>query len=115
MKDLEGKVKHPKDSALIGQLTNKPHENYTFYFITSQVLHAHTNKTEWIVDSGCTHHMEKDASLLASLSGAPEEKIYVIDDYTLTIYRNGDVECHHGHIFDVYHVLSLSTNLFSFV
>jgi hypothetical protein len=45
-------------------------DNYMFFVSDSQALHAHTSKSEWIIDSGCTHHMAKDASLFSSLSKA---------------------------------------------
>ena len=57
--------------------------------------------------------MEKDVSSFSSLSGALEKNIYAPDDYTLIIVGTGDVECQHGQISNVYHVPSLSTNLFS--
>ena len=108
MKDLEEKFKHLEDSALIENSTNRTYENYTFYVSTSQELHAHTNQNEWIMDYGCTHHIEKDASNLSSLSGSHEEKIYVVDNYSLTIIGNGDVKSQHGRISDVYHVSIMS-------
>ena len=55
--------------------------------------------------------MDKDASLFSSLSGAPKQKIYVASDYALTIVGNGDVECQHGCLFDVYNVPIMSENL----
>ena len=57
--------------------------------------------------------MSKDVSLFSSLSGVHEEKIYVVDDYTLSVTGSGDVECQHGQISNVYHVPSLSANLLS--
>ena len=57
--------------------------------------------------------MENNDYVFSSLSGAPEEKIYVVYYYTLYVTGNGGVECHHGRISDVYNVLSLSENLLS--
>ena len=57
--------------------------------------------------------MAKDASMFSSLSGAPEENIYVIHDYALTFTGNGDVDCHHYFISNVYNVPILSANLMS--
>ena len=65
------------------------------------------------MDYGCTQHMAKDASMFSSLSGAPEEKIYADDDYSLIITGNGDVECQHSCISNVYHVPSVSANSLS--
>ena len=113
MNDLEGRVKYLEDFSLTGQLT-KPHpKKYTFFLSTFKELHSHMNQTEWIVDSICAHHMVKDDSPFSSLTGDIEEKIYVFDDYTLTVVGNGYVECQHGHISDVYHVLSMITTLLS--
>jgi hypothetical protein len=68
-------------------------------------------QNEWVVDSGCTHHMAKDASLFTSLDKVVEWKIYVVDEFSLDIVGHGDVPCRHGKIVDVYHVPNLSTNL----
>ena len=54
--------------------------------------------------------MENDSSIFLSLSGALEENIYFIGDYTLTFTGNGDDECQHDRISDVYHVPILSEN-----
>ena len=113
MKELEGRVKHLEDSTSTGQSTNRPLENNTFSINTSQALHARTNKIEWIVDSGCTHGMAKDASMFYSLSGASEEKIYVADDYALIVSRNGDFKCQHDRISEIYDVPSMCANLLS--
>ena len=56
--------------------------------------------------------MDKYASLFSSLSQSIEHNIYVDDDYSLIIVGRGDVECRHGWISNVYHVPSLSMNLF---
>lgn len=60
---------------------------------TSQAFHDHMLKNEWFVDSGCTHHMEKDASLFSSLDTTVEKKIYVADEFSLDIARHGDIPC----------------------
>lgn len=65
-------------------------------------------KNEWVVDSNCTLHMVKDASLLSSLDTAVKKKIYVVGDFSLDIVGHGDIPCRRGHIADVYHVPSLS-------
>jgi exoribonuclease II len=45
-----------------------PKNNGTaFSKATSKSLHAHTSSSDWIVDSSCTHHMARDASLFSSL------------------------------------------------
>lgn len=36
-----------------------------------------------MVDSRCTRHIVKDASLFSSLNNVVEEKIFVVDDYHL--------------------------------
>jgi hypothetical protein len=58
------------------------------------------------MDFGCSHHMANDASLLSSLNEAKEEKIFVVDDYAVTISGSGSVV-----INGVYHILQLSANL----
>jgi hypothetical protein len=65
-------------------------------------------QNEWVVDSGCTHHMAKDASLFTSLDKVVERKIYVVDDFSLDIVGHGDVPCRHGKIVDIYHVSNFS-------
>jgi hypothetical protein len=72
---------------------------------------SHTVQNEWVVDSGCTHHMEKDATLFMRLNKAEESRIYVVDDFSLDVVGQGDVACRHGKIVDVYHVPNLSANL----
>ena len=113
MKHLEGKFKNLENSALTKHSTNRPPENYSFSVNSSQALHARTDHAKWIVKYGYNHYMAKNASLFSTLSGAPKEKIYVVDYYSLTVSRNGDVECQHGHISDIYHVSILSANLLS--
>ena len=57
--------------------------------------------------------MENNDYVFSSLSGAPEEKIYADDDYSLIITGNGDVECQHSCISNVYHEPSVSANSLS--
>jgi hypothetical protein len=66
---------------------------------------------ESVVDSRCTHHMIKDASLFTSLDKVVKRKIYVADDFSLNIASCGDVLYRHGKNVDVYHVPNLSENL----
>jgi hypothetical protein len=61
----------------------QPYDNFTFQVITSQALMSHVMQIEWVVDFGCTHHMDKDASLFTWLDEAKERKIYVADDFSL--------------------------------
>jgi hypothetical protein len=68
-------------------------------------------KNEWVVDSGCTHHMAKDASLFTSLNEAKERKISVIDEFSLDIVGHGDVSYRHGIIVEIYYVPNLTSNL----
>ena len=77
------------------------------------MLHAHTSQNEWVVDSGCTHHMAKDDFPLSSLDKVIESKIYVVDELAIDIIRHGDIPCRHGRNVDVYHVSSLSSYLLS--
>ena len=70
-KNLEENVNHLEEGMSTIHLINQPTEKYTFYINTSQSLHAFTTQIECIVDSSCTHHMDKDASLFSSLSGSP--------------------------------------------
>jgi hypothetical protein len=60
---------------------------------TPQALLSHSMQNEWVFDFGCTHHMDKDASLFMSLNEAKERKIYVADDFSLDIDGQGDVSC----------------------
>jgi hypothetical protein len=53
--------------------------------MNSQALMLYTAQNEWFVDYGCTHHMEKDATLLMKLNKSKESKIYVADDFPLDV------------------------------
>ena len=43
-------------------------DNCMFFVGTYQALHAHTYKSEWIVNSGYIHHTIKDAYIFSSLN-----------------------------------------------
>ena len=86
---------------------------YLRHLNLSQVLLASTSKNEWVSDSGCTHHIAKDASLLSSLDVAAENKIYVVDDFALDIVGCGDIYYRHDQIIDVCHVPSPTANILS--
>lgn len=49
------------------QSTSQLVDIFTFNIGTSQALHAHMLKNEWVIDSGCTHYMTNNASLFSSL------------------------------------------------
>jgi len=72
---------------------------------------SHSTQNDWVVDSGCTHHMDKDSSLFMRLNKDKDSKIYVVDDFSMDFVGQGDIYFHHGNIFDVYHVPNLSENL----
>ena len=106
--DLKEEVKCLEgDVSIIG----RPVDNFIFQVGTSQALLSHSAQNEWVVGSGCTHHMAKDASLFISLDEANERKIYVVDDFSLNIVGEVDVPCQHGKIFNVYHVPNLIINM----
>jgi hypothetical protein len=92
-------------------IVHRPIDNFTFQVETSQALLSHTMQNEWVVDSRCTHHMAKDASLFTSLDKVVEWKIYVADDFSLDIVGHGDVPCRHGKIVNVYHVILCKLSL----
>jgi hypothetical protein len=106
--DLEEKVKR-----LEGNMSDvhRPADNFTFQVRTSYALLSHSAQNEWVVESGCTHHMAKDTSLFMWLDEAKERKIYVAHDFSLDVACQGDVSCQHGNIVDIYHVPNLSSNL----
>lgn len=52
---------------------------------------AQTLQDEWVVDFGCTNHMDKDASLFSSLDVAIENKIFVDDNFVHDIDGHGDI------------------------
>jgi hypothetical protein len=68
-------------------------------------------QNEWVVNFGCTHHMEKYATLFMRLDKDEEISIYVADDFYLDVAGQGDVSFRHGKIYDVYHVPNLSADL----
>ena len=88
-------------------IVHQPADNFTFQVQTSQALLSHFAQNEQVVDSGCTHHMDKDAYLFTWLDEAKESKIYVVDDFSLYVAGQGVVACRHGKIVDVYHVPNL--------
>jgi len=65
---------------------------------------------EWVVNYGCTHHMEKYATLFMRLNKAKESRIYVADDFSLDVVGQGDVYFWHGKIFDIYDEPNISVN-----
>jgi hypothetical protein len=69
-------------------------------------------QNEWVVNFGCTHHLDKDASLFMWLDEAKERKIYITRDFALDFVSQGDVIYQNGKIVNIYHVSNLSTNLF---
>jgi hypothetical protein len=107
--DLEEKVKHLEGDVFV---VHQPTDNFIFQVITYHALLSHSMQNEWMVDFGCTHHMAKDASLFTWLDEAKERKIFVVDDFSLDVSRQGDVSCRHRKIFDVYHVPNIISNLF---
>jgi hypothetical protein len=54
---------------------------------------SHSMQNEWVVESRCTHHMNKDSSLFTSLNKVEERNIYVVNDFCLNIVGQGDVSC----------------------
>ena len=105
--DLEEKVKQLEWDVLVVWLIGRSAGTFTFNIETSQSLHADSSKKEWVVDYGCTHHMENDASLLFSLDATIKNKIYVANDFFVEIVGDGENPCQG----DVYCVPSLSANL----
>jgi hypothetical protein len=99
--DLEEKVKFLEGYVSI---VHRPTNNFTFQVRTSHTLLSHSMHNEWVVDSGCTHHMDKDASLFTWLDEAKERKIYVVGDFSLDVVGHGDVSCRHENIVNEYHV-----------
>jgi hypothetical protein len=77
------------------------------------VFLSHYAHNEWVVDSGCTHHMAKYVSLFMSLDKVVERNIYVVEYFSLDVSSHGDVLHRHGNIFNIYHVPNLSANLIS--
>ena len=72
---MEEKVKELEGDMKAMQSTSQSVDNFTFLVGTSQALHAHTSQNEWVVDSSCTHHMVRDASMFSSLGKATEHNI----------------------------------------
>ena len=57
------------------------------------MLHAYSSRNEWVVESSCTNHLAKDASLFSSLGKVVEHKIYVTNDFAHDIARCSDIPC----------------------
>ena len=56
------------------KLTNLPNwtsegkvDKYALHVCDCQALCVHTSRSEWIVNSNCTHNIDKDGSLFSSL------------------------------------------------
>jgi hypothetical protein len=109
--DLEEKIKRIEGDVLI---VHRNVDNFTFQVRNSQSLMSHTAKNEWVVDSGCTHHMEKDSTFFTRFNEAGESRIYVAGDFSLNVVGQGDVDFQHGNFFDIYHLPKLSAIFFSF-
>jgi hypothetical protein len=73
----------------------------------------HIAHNEWVFESGCSHHMAKDATLFMRLNKVEESRIYVVDDFSLDVAGMGDATCQHGKIVDIYHVQNISDNMLS--
>jgi catalase len=109
--DLKEKIKRLEGDMFV---VCRPIDNFTFQFKTSHTLLSHFAQNELVVDSRCTHHMVKDASLFTSMNDTEERKICVDDDFSLDIVGQGDVTYRHGKFFYVYHVTNPSPNLLFF-
>ena len=109
--DLEEKVKKLEEDVTNVWSSSRSVNDFTFIVKTSQSLLVETSQNEWVVDSSCTHHMAKDASLLSYLDAAAENKIYVANEFSPNIVGHGDITCWYGQIVDMYHVHSLGANL----
>jgi hypothetical protein len=68
-------------------VVHRPTDNFTFQV----TLLSHSMQNEWVVDYGCTHHMDRNASLFTSLDEAKDMNISVADDFSLDITDQGDV------------------------
>ena len=55
--------------------------------------------------------MAKYAFLFTRLNKAKENKIYVADVFSLDVVGQGDVDCRHGKIANVYHVPDIGANI----
>ena len=111
--NLEEKVKQNEGDVVVVWLSSQSVDTFSFNIENSQLLHAHTSKNEWVVDSSFPHHMVKHASLFYSLDVASKKKIYVVDDFSLDIVGRGDIPCQWGWIVVVYHVPNLNVNFLS--
>lgn len=110
---MEEKFKSLEGDATIVHSTSRSVDDFIFNVGTSQALLAQTSMNEWVVDSSCTHHMDKDGSLLSPFDNVVENKIFVAGNFALNIVGHGDIACRHGWIINVFHVPSLSANLLS--
>ena len=75
------------------RLTSWSVSDFTFTVETSQALLANTSQNEWVVESGCIHHMAKDGSLFSSFDNDVEKQIFMVDDFAVNIVSHGCVAC----------------------
>jgi hypothetical protein len=65
--ELKEKVKFLEGYMFV---VRRPTNKFTFQVKTSQAFLSHSAQNKWVVNSMCTHHMDKDASLFMWLDEA---------------------------------------------
>ena len=71
------------------------------------------DQLQWIVDSGCTHHMSPHAHLFANLRKAKDKVTLADTGSTLDVEGFGSISTKQGLLKEVYFVPKLGQNLFS--
>ena len=67
--------------------------------------------SEWVLDSGASHHMSQDSSSFTSLSLSPFIPVMTADDTLMPLAGVGSVVTHHLSLSNVYFILKLKLNL----
>jgi hypothetical protein len=68
---------------------------------------------EWLIDSRESYHMAKDRDIFYALNECNTNKIFVVDDKSLSVEGFGTLQIENGHFNDVLCVPSISYNLLS--
>src|SRR3954470_6241485 len=69
--------------------------------------------SEWVLDSGASHHMSPDSSSFSLLCPSPSISVMTADGTPMPLAEIGSIVMPHLFLPDVYHILKLTLNLAS--
>jgi hypothetical protein len=68
---------------------------------------------EWLIEFGESYHMDKEKSIFSTLNECNTNKIFVVDDRSLSVVGYGTIHVDNGHFNDVLCVPSIFCNILS--